>query len=116
MINMNLKKVFETKPVQIITASAAINLALIFIIFKSFDIITTVAYLFFAVIIAKVATSKSKVSPWGFFFIGALIPITYNTAWNLLGVFSVSFGFIALAALQQGAVTFITSKIWGYRK
>lgn len=114
---MKIKKLFDNLTTKIILASVAINLILLFIIYKNFDFITTITYAVFALIVARVAySSNKKMKPIQYFAAGLAIPVLYNWGLMLLGVFGVTTWFIVMAALQQGIITFITSKVFGVRK
>ena len=100
------------KKTKIVMISVVANLLLLYFFINAFEFISAAIYLGLAFAVIKSAKFNNMKAS-SYFIMGALISATYNVGLSTLGLFSVATTFIVLAAIQQGLLTFITSKVMG---
>lgn len=110
---MKLNKILKRKEVKITSLSAAIYLGLIFMTQGVFDISSSLAYIFIALVVSKVFMNTKKKDLKFYFLVGMGINILYNALFGFIHEINFS---IILAGLEQGLVTLAVANLWGVKK
>lgn len=101
-----------SKSQTILMISALAMLLVNFLVNKSFDVISALAYVVLAALFGAVI-SKVDHSSSNYLLYGALLSLIYNLSFSLAGVFVVTNIFIVFAAIQQALLAFVSAEIVG---
>ena len=110
---MKIKQILKKKEVQTIGISLLINIGLLYLLLKSFDLLSSILYITLGLGITYFYTKKKTLKPTQYFVMGAVISATYNGIGMVLQLFPIAISLVIIAALQQGLVTFFVAKIRG---
>jgi len=107
---MKLKKFFRKRETKVVLTSLLINLVVLYLFNHFFSITSSLIYFGIGIVLVFFAGIFKEFKDQYFLF-GLLISLKYNILGLAMGWFSITSLSMAFACVQQGVITWLTSKV-----